>query len=190
MAPTCTSPGPPHRIEPAALDALDVTRVEAGFIMNGVDYYSANHCLIEGRKSTPYELGLGWTVKLDRAPFIGQRALRREEAQGSEWATVGLVYDWDEYEALFDEFGLPPQTPPGAWRDPVPLYLNKEQVGYATSGSWSPTLKQNLAIATVKSAQARPGTKLRIEVTAEFQRRAVTVTVTKLPFFNPERKRK
>jgi aminomethyltransferase len=46
--------GKGYGLEPAGLDALDITRVEAGFIMNGVDYYSANHCLIESRKSTPY----------------------------------------------------------------------------------------------------------------------------------------
>ena len=67
---------------PAGLDALDVSRIEAGFIMNGVDYFSAHHCLTEARKSSPYELGLGWTVQLERDPFIGQAALRREEGSG------------------------------------------------------------------------------------------------------------
>ena len=43
---------------------------------------SANHCMIESRKSTPYELNLGWAVKLDRDPFIGQRALRDEKRRG------------------------------------------------------------------------------------------------------------
>ncbi len=101
---------------------MDVARVEAGFIMNGVDYFSAHHCLIESKKSTPYEIGLGWTVNLDREPFIGQAALRAERARGSAVALVGLTYDWDEYEALFAEFGLPPQVPAGAWRTPVPVY--------------------------------------------------------------------
>src|SRR6185503_19946484 len=53
--------GHPHRIEPAGLDALDLTRVEAGFIMNGVDYHSAHQVPLESRKSTPFELGLAWT---------------------------------------------------------------------------------------------------------------------------------
>jgi aminomethyltransferase len=82
--------GENHLIKPCGLDALDITRVEAGFIMNGVDYHSANHVMIEARKSTPYELGLGWCVNLDREPFNGQAALRKEKAEGSDWATVGV----------------------------------------------------------------------------------------------------
>jgi aminomethyltransferase len=182
--------GRDFRIQPVGLDAMDVARIEAGYLMNGVDYFSANTCLIESRKSTPYELGLGWTVDLDRGPFIGQDALRAEKANGSEWASVGLVYDWPALERLFDEFGLPPQLPGGAWRSAVPAYSREGlQVGQATSGAWSPILKENLALATVKSDYAEPGTVLQIEVTVEFERRRVPAIVTKTPFFDPDRKR-
>jgi len=182
--------GKPYRIEPAGIDALDVARVEAGFIMNGVDYFSSHHCAIEAKKSTPYELGLGRTVNLEREPFIGQAALRAELKRGSTWALVGLVYDWDEYEALFAEHDLPPQVPAGAWRSGVPVYdENADAVGQATSGAWSPLLKKNLALATVPARLAKPGTKLQVEVTVEYRRRQVTATVAALPFFDPERKR-
>ena len=182
--------GRDYRIQPVGLDAMDVTRIEAGYIMNGVDYFSANTCLIESRKSTPYEIGLGWTVDLDRAPFIGQDALRAEKEKGSTWATVGLVYDWPEFESLFGEFGLPPELPGGAWRTPIPVYSKKHtQVGQATSGAWSAILKDNLALATVQSAYAEPGTVLQIEVTVEYERRMVSAVVTKTPFFDPPRKR-
>ena len=182
--------GAPYRMEPAGLDALDVSRVEAGFIMNGVDYFSANHCLIESRKSSPFEIGLGWTVDLDREPFIGQAALRAERRRGSRWAMVGLVYDWDEYEALFAEFGLPAQVPATAWRSAVPVYDREgRQIGQATSGAWSPTLKKNLALATVEAGFAEPGTRIRVEVTAEYVRRPISAVVTRTPFFDPPRKR-
>jgi aminomethyltransferase len=182
--------GRAHRIVPAGIDALDVARVEAGFIMNGVDYYSAHHCLVESRKSTPYELGLGWTIDLDREAFVGQAALKAAKARGPAWKTVGLVSDWDEYEALFAEVGLPPHVRSGAWRDPVPVYdAVGRQVGYATSGAWSPVLKASLALATIKADHAEVGNRLKIEATVEFQRRKVTAVVTKTPFFNPERKR-
>ena len=182
--------GRDYRIQPVGLDAMDVTRIEAGYIMNGVDYFSANTCLIESRKSTPYEIGLGWTVDLNRDAFIGQDALKAEKANGSAWATIGLVYDWPAFERLFDEFGLPPQLPGGAWRTPVPVY-NKEgkQVGQGTSGAWSAILKDNLALATVKPAYAKPGTVLQIEVTVEYERRRVPATVTRTPFFDPPRKK-
>ena len=67
-----------------------------------------------------------------------------------------------------------------------PVYL---EIGQATSGSWSPLLKKNLALASVFAEHAEPGQHLRIEVTAEYHRRTVEATVTPMPFFNPERKR-
>lgn len=178
---------------PVGLDAMDVARIEAGFVMNGVDYFSAHHCLIEERKSSPFELGLGWTVELERLngePFVGQAALKREMSQGSEWSFVGLDVDWLETEALFASYGLPPEVCSKAWRDGRPVY---DQAGYwigmATSGAWSPILKKNLALAQVQAPFAKPGTKLKIEVTAEYRRHAVTATVCKPPFFNPPRKK-
>jgi aminomethyltransferase len=182
--------GQDYRIQPVGLDAMDVTRMEAGYIMNSVDYFSANTCLIESRKSTPYEIGLGWSVDLDREPFIGQDALKAEQENGSTWATVGLIYDWPEFESLFNEFGLPPQLPGGAWRSAIPVFNKKgSQVGQATSGAWSAILKDNLALATVQSAYAEIGTVLQIEVTVEYERRKVSAVVARTPFFDPPRKR-
>lgn len=182
--------GRDYRCIPAALDAMDVTRIEAGFIMNGVDYWNAAHCLIESRKSTPFEVGLGWTVKLEREPFVGQAALVAEHARGPAWGIAGLRYDWDEYEALFARKGLPPQVPAGAWRSGVPVYdRTGKQVGQATSGAWSPMLKANLALASVRAPCFAPGTRLQIEVTVEFERHRVGAVVEKTPFYNPERKR-
>jgi len=187
---TLMEAGRDFRVTPVGLDALDVSRVEAGYIMNGVDYFSAHHCLIDSRKSSPYELGLGWAVQLDREPFIGQSALREEKARGAKRALVGLRYDWDEFAALFTEHDLPPQVPAGAWRDPVPVYgPDGRQVGQATSGAWSPVLKCNLALATIEAPHHRVGTRLRVEVTVEYVRRQATATVSATPFFNPPRKR-
>ena len=170
---------------------MDVTRIEAGYIMNGVDYFSSNTCSIESRKSSPYEIGLGWAVELDRDPFIGQDALKAEKAKRIGVATVGLVYDWPTFERLFAEFGLPPQLPGGAWRTPIPVYNQKGiQVGQGTSGAWSAILKDNLALATVQSAYAEPGTVLQIEVTVEYERRRVPAIVTKTPFFDPPERRR
>ena len=182
--------GRSYGISPAGLDALDISRVEAGFIMNGVDYFSANETMIEAQKSTPYELGLGWTVKLkDPDRFIGQPALEAENASGSALAFVGLEIDWEALEALFDAIGLPPDLPCGAWRTAVPVFHRGRQVGRATSGTWSPVLKKNLALATVEASVAAPGTRLEIEQTVEWERRTVPATVLPLPFYDPERKR-
>jgi len=179
-------------IEPIGLDTLDITRVEAGFILRGVDYAGAQDAVIEAHKMSPFELGLDWTVKLkDRdPPFVGQPALEREQRErSSRWAFVGLDIDWPSIERLFERHTLPPHVPCGAWRTPVPIYFDGRHVGRATSGAWSPILKKNLALATVEAHLGRPGTVVDIEWTAEWERRSVPAVVTKTPFFDPERKR-
>lgn len=181
--------GRDYGILPAGLDALDVTRLEAGYLMLGVDYRSAPRCQIDAQKSTPYEIGLGWMVQLDREPFIGRAALKAEKERGSEWALVGLEVSWPSLEALYARYGLPPSLPTHAWRTAVPLYDGKRQIGQATSGTWSPTLKRNIALGTVRSGYERIGTRLEIEVTVEFTRHTIPATVVERPFFDPERRR-
>lgn len=189
--------GEPYAIMAAGLDAMDVTRIEAGFIMNGVDYYSANHVLIEERKSSPFEIGLGWTVELDRpagsVPFVGQAALKKEVERGEDqnaWRLAGLDIDWVETENLYADYGLPPEVSSAAWRTGKPVYDQAGHwIGMATSGAWSPILKKNLALAQLKAPFAKEGTRVKFEMTVEFRRHTVTATVVKLPFFNPPRKR-
>ncbi len=183
--------GQPHGITPAGLDALDMTRVEAGFILLGVDYFSSIKTVIESRKSTPFEIGLGWTVQLDREPrCIGHRALAEEKEKGSVWRLVGLEASWEELESLYEEYGLPPNLPPEASRDAVPVYWEGRQIGQATSHVWSPTLKKKIAIASIRAPHAATGSKVHLEHTVEYERRTVAATVVETPFFNPERKRK
>jgi aminomethyltransferase len=173
---------------PVGLDALDITRIEAGFILQDVDYLSALRTPLVRRRSTPFEIGLGWTVHLDRDPFLGQDALLLA-ADRPRWQLVGLEIDWDELRDLYDAVGLPPHLPTEAWRTPRPVHAGPRQVGQATSGTWSPLLKRNLALASVESRYASIGTRLRIEHTVDFHRHAVTATVVDRPFFDHERTR-
>ena len=182
--------GRAYGLEPAGLDAMDVTRVEAGFILNGIDYYSSLRCMIPSRMSTPFELGLGWMVSTNHG-CIGSDALASEQVLGPIRKIVGLDIDWNETEALFRAHKLPPEVHPGAWRDSRPVYdVRGAFIGQATSGAWSPLLKKNLALATLAREHTAPGTEVRFEVTVEYERRTVKATVTDTPFFNPERKRK
>lgn len=176
-----------HAGRPAGLDALDMTRIEAGFILQGAEYFSATRC-IERRRSTPYELGLGWAVELDREPFLGQAALRRQQHQPTT-ILVGLTSDWKELERLYADAEQPPHLPTTAWRDAVPVYVGRHQVGQATSGCWSPLLKQNIALGAIHPEFAALGTRLEIEHTVEYRRQRVTAVVSHRPFFDPSRKR-
>ncbi len=184
------SAGQDFGLRPCGLDALDVARVEAGYIMNGVDFFSAHLCLTEARKASPFELGLGWLVDLDREPFVGQEALRAEKARGSKTTLVGLELNWEEQAALFERHGLPAQVSPRAWRTGVPVYgPGSGRIGQATSGSWSPILKKNLALASVETAHAVWGREVKIEFTVEYERHKVAATVVRPPFYDPEQKR-
>ena len=186
------SAGKPYLLQPVGLDALDITRIEAGLILNGVEFHNAQDCLIEAQKSTPFELGLGWTVDLQRGPFSGQRALKAEQADGSRYSLVGLELDWEEQEAIYAKHGLPVLISTAAWRGGVPVYdsAGSRQIGRATSGTWSPTIKKNLALASIKTPYAQPGTKLRIEHTVEYRREKVAARVVPRPFYNPEHKKR
>jgi aminomethyltransferase len=183
--------GNPYGITPAGMLALDVARIEAGLLLLDVDYVSSRRALIEAQKSTPHELGLGWTVSLDKLAFNGHRAIRAEVARGSEWKFVGIEVDWESLESLYHEMSLAPRLPTQAWRTSVPLYETNsgQQVGYASSGCWSPLLKRYLALAHLEARYADVGNELRMEITVEHRRKRAKATVAKLPFFNPERKR-
>jgi aminomethyltransferase len=181
--------GRPYDITPTGMLALDVARIEAGLILLDVDYVGAKKALIPSQTYSPYEIGLGRLVHLDKAPFIGQAALRRTASEGPPRQLVGLEVDWPDLERLYDEAGLAPQLPATASRVSVPVYRDSEQVGKATSNTWSPTLKKMIALATVSSDAAAPGTRLEMEATVDHRRQKVGVKVAKLPFFDPPRKR-
>ena len=176
-------------ITPTGLQALDISRIEAGLILLDVDYISSRHAIIESRKSSPYELGLGWAVKMNKNNFIGKKSLEKEIARGPDWELIGIEIEWDQLEKLYREVGLAPGLPSTAWRSSTPLYYNDQQVGYATSGAWSPILKRYIALAHVKSNFAMVGTALDFEIKIEHFRKLTKAKVVKTPFFDPARKR-
>ena len=180
--------GTPYGLMPAGVWALDLVRIEAGLVMLDVDYFSAQRALIEDQKSSPFELGLGWTVSATKGPFNGRRALREEKARGPAWGFVGLEVEWASLERRYADSGLAPQLPAVAWRTSAPVYKGA-QIGYATSGCWSPLLKRYLALAHLRSPHFTPGTEVELEVTVEHRRQRAKALVRKLPFFDPERKR-
>jgi aminomethyltransferase len=183
--------GAAHALRAAGILALDVARVEAGLVMAEVDYTSSRHALTPEQSCSPYELGLGRLVSLDKAvPFVGRQALREEQARGGPpRRLVGLDLDWDDLAALYGRHGLSPALAPQAWRDQVPVFGWAGQVGRATSGTWSPVLKRNLALASVAAEAAGIGEQLWMEWTVEGERGRVGARVVALPFYDPPHKR-
>ena len=97
-------------------------------------------------------MGLGKLVHYEKENFIGREALRKEKEAGPKRLLVGLEVDWNEVEALFERKGLAPQTPATASRVHVPVYKGQRAGGKATSTTWSPLLKQLIALASVRAA--------------------------------------
>ncbi|MEW6281403.1 MAG: aminomethyltransferase family protein [Candidatus Eremiobacterota bacterium] len=181
--------GRAYAIQPAGIWALDVARIEAGLIMLDVDYTPAPKAILDSQASSPFELGLGWAVHFQKGNFVGRKALLQEQERGSPLALVGLEIDHEALSQAYESLGMPPILPFIPWREITPIFSEHEQVGYATCGGWSPTLKRYLALAQVAPRCAGEGTRLRVELLVDRWRKSFEARVGKLPFFNPERKR-
>jgi len=176
-------------LQPAGIWALDVARIEAGLIMLEIDYTPANKTMADIQTSTPLELGLQWAVSWNKGNFVGRKALFDEHQKGSTSILMGLEIDHKEFERQHHALGLPVPYPFLAWRAVIPLHCDGEQVGYATSGVWSPTLKKYIALGHLHPRCASPGSLVSIDLTVDRFRRSFNAKVTKLPFFSPARKK-
>jgi aminomethyltransferase len=180
--------GKPFDIKPAGMLALDVARIEAGLLLIEVDFFSSKKAMIDAQSYSPYEMGLGRLVNLDKGRFIGQQALREEHRRGHARQVVGLEIDWSEVERIYEKINLPPSVSATASRVAVPVYRSGKQVGKATSTTWSPVLKKMIALATLERPHFAEGTVVQIEMTVEAVRHQVSARVVPTPFFNPPRK--
>jgi aminomethyltransferase len=183
-----------HRygMQPAGNTALEMLRIEAGLLLIDVDFTSAKQTIFEVEKTTPYELGLGWAVHLEKDYFIGRDALRAEKPREPDWETVGLQLDIEALEKIYAKFGMPLHLPYTAWTGAVPIYADEDRrryIGKATSGAWSPILKKYIAIARVKPPDVSGDSRIFVEVTVASRRFAIPAKVVKRPFFDPPRKK-
>lgn len=183
--------GQAYALYPAGIWALDVARIEAGLLMLDVEYVSALNASTTAQTSSPFELGLGWSVHFKKGEFIGRKALLEEkERYLTPYTYVGCVLDTVAYREAFEEMGLAPNLSVKAWRGVHPLFDESgEQQGYATCGTWSPTLQKYLMLAQVHPRSADPGHKLIFEDVIDRRRVKLPCTVEKLPFFNTDRKK-
>lgn len=167
--------GRPWGLRPIGTEALDLARIEAGFLITNLDFIPAHQALREDRVRSPLEMGLGWLIDWEKGPFTGRRALAAEKAQGADWAFVGL------------------DIPGNVSAAGSILYHNqKHEAGMVTSAAWSPALKASLALAQVPARHA-DGRNLWVEIYAlrelQYVKLMLPVRVVDRPFFNPARKR-
>lgn len=185
---TLIDQGKAFDIKPTGMLALDVARIEAGLLLIDIDFNSSKKALIAEQTYSPFEMGLGRLVSLEKSKFVGQLALAEEQKRGPARQIVGIEIDWPAVENIYERVGLPPAVSPIASRVAVPVYSNGTQLGKATSTTWSPTLKKMIGLATLKSEFAEPDRKVEIEITVEAVRHRVPAVVMKTPFYNPKHK--
>jgi aminomethyltransferase len=151
--------GAGHGMEVIGMDALDLFRIEGGFIIGGVEYDPT---------VSPYECGLGWAVDLDKPGFQGRVALQgAEQASTLRLASVAL------------ETG-------GAEATGAELTAGGSVVGVITQAVVSPYLEgKTLGLAKVDRNRTEPGTAVEALVAGE----AVPGTIVRHPAYDPERRR-
>jgi aminomethyltransferase len=171
--------GAPYGLRPIGSEALNMARIEAGFVITNMDFVPAPQAVREDRVRSPFELGLDWLIDWDKGHFTGRRALLAERAKGSRWAFVGLDIEGN----VSAEGSL--------------LYQNrKHEAGFITAALWSPTLKRNIALAHVERKfldSALKANDLWVEVYAlrelQYAKLMLKVAVVERGFFNPARRR-
>jgi aminomethyltransferase len=170
--------GATRGIRPIGSQALNMVRIEAGFLLPNVDFVSAEHTIRTGRDRSPLELGHGWLVEFDKPHYTGRRALLEERRRGPARLLVGL-----------DVEGRKPAHHALLYTEAA----GRHEVGSVTSALWSPTCKRNIALAMVEAPHFTPGSPLWADIYLNrelvWERRMARAVVVERPFFAPERRR-
>jgi aminomethyltransferase len=157
--------------------ALNVARIEAGFLSPHVDFLSAEQTIRTGRDRSPFELGLGWLVNFDKGHFTGRRALLAKERAGPRRRLVGL-----------DVAGNKPAHNALVYAD----RSGRREIGHVSSAVWSPTCKRNLALAMVDASHIAAGSEVWVEIYLNrelvWERRMSRAVVAQRAFFAPSRR--
>ncbi|MBO8168407.1 MAG: glycine cleavage system aminomethyltransferase GcvT [Thermoanaerobacteraceae bacterium] len=148
--------GKEEGVMPIGLGARDTLRFEARLPLYGNEL---------SEEISPLEAGLEMFVKLDKDNFIGKEALEKQKAAGVKRKLVGLE--------MLDR-GIP--------RTHYKVLKDGEEIGFVTSGSFSPTLEKNIGLALIKAEHARIGNKIEIQVRG----RNLKAKIVKTPFYKRE----
>jgi aminomethyltransferase len=167
--------GKSHGILPIGNHALDIARIEAGFIQADVDFIPALDVVRAGRGRSPFELGLDWLVHFDKPIFNGRKALIAEKDKGSRYRFVRL--DVEGNKPANDSF----------------IYNGKKEiVGHVTSATWSPSAKMNIALASLEMPWGMPDDELYAEIyynrELQWNRMMARCKIVEGAFFDPPRR--
>jgi aminomethyltransferase len=165
-----------HGIRAMGSQALDLLRIEAGFILAGVDFLPAWEAVRPSHTRSPFELGLGWLVNFDKGLFTGRRALLEEHERGSRYRLVKL-----------NIAGNKPA------KDAYVFGGDGKVIGTVTSAMWSPSAKASIALASVETPHGESGEELDAEIyyqrELKWHRVMARARVVDEPFWDPPRRR-
>jgi aminomethyltransferase len=165
-----------HGLKPMGTHALEMSRIEAGFIQAGVDFLPADRAIRTDRTRSPFELDLAWLVDFKKSNFTGRRALLEEQRRGSRFRLVRL-----------DVEGNKPA------KDAYIYDSRRNVVGAVTCSMWSPMAKASIALASVKVPAGLPDDELWAEIyyqkELKWSRVNARCRVMKGAFFDPQRRR-
>jgi aminomethyltransferase len=158
--------------------ALDMARIEAGFVLPNVDFISAAQTVRLNRETTPLELGLEWLVSFDKGHFNGRRALLAEKERGARRRLIGLEIAGRKAahgSLIYDG------------------RKGSRQVGEVKSALWSPTCKRNIALAMVDAPWFASLREFWVDIYLHreltWERRMERAWPVERPFYAPERRK-
>ncbi|MCX8000588.1 MAG: hypothetical protein N3A69_16825, partial [Leptospiraceae bacterium] len=127
---------------PVGLGARDTLRLEAKYPLYGHELNS---------ERTPVESGIGWIVKEKPIPYLGMEKILNHKKNGTEYGTCGII---------LEDVGVPRENY---------KVLNESQIeiGYLTSGTYSPVLKKGIGLAFIKKDYIQNIQKIFIDIRGE-----------------------
>ena len=168
--------GADYGIQPFGEAATNMARLEAAFIMPGMEFNEALKTVHFEHDQTPFELSLGWLVDFKKPHFSGRKALLKEKERGPRYTLTKL-----------DIEGNKPAE--GSY-----IYRNRrctKEIGYVTSAMWSPAAKANIALAMIRTEFLQGDLWAEIYYEKELRQysKVARCEVRKKPFWRPARAR-
>ncbi len=145
--------GESAKMIPCGLGARNTLRLEAGMCLYGHEIDDT---------TTPWEAGLGWICKMEKAPFLGSDVLAQQKQTGLPRKLVG-------FEMLDKRIG----------RDGYSVLIAGRDAGRVTSGCPAPFLKKNIGMAYVPPQSSAVGTDIAIGIRGQ----AAAARIVPIPFY-------
>lgn len=168
--------GEDYGIQPYGESATNMARMEAGFIMPGIEFNEALKTIHYQYDQTPFELNLDWLIDFNKPHFNGRQALLKEREQGSAYRLVKL--DIEGNKPAEESY----------------LYSDEDcskEIGYVTSAMWSPVVKANIALAMIRPEFLKGDIWAEIYYQKElrYHSKVAKCTLKETPFWSPPRAR-